>query len=62
MVIEDEYPIVRGMGSGKFLTIGSAKVVKIKGTTVALKPSLERRYQPVTILDRVEYIQKMTNQ
>lgn len=61
MVIEDEYPIVRGMGSGKFLTIGTAKVVKIKGTAVALKPSLERRYQPVTILDRVEYIQKMTN-
>ena len=58
MVIEDEYPIVRGMGSGKFLTIGTAKVVKIKGTAVALKPNLERRYQPVTILDRVEYIQK----
>lgn len=61
MVIEDEYPIVRGLGSGKFLTIGTAKVVKIKGSAVALKPSLERRYQPVTILDRVEYIQKMTN-
>ena len=61
MVIEDEYPIVRGIGSGKFLTIGTAKVVKIKGSAVALKPSLERRYQPVTILDKIEYMQKVTN-
>jgi len=58
MAVEDEYRIVRDAGSGEFLTIGTAKVVKIKGTAVALKPILDRKYQPVTIFDRVEYIKK----
>jgi len=55
MAIEDEYLIVRRTALGNFLTIGTAKVVKIRGSAVALKPNLESRYQPVTVLDTVEY-------
>jgi len=58
MVIEDEYLIVRRTALGNFLTIGTAKVVKIKGSVVALKPNLKSRYQPVTLLDTVEYVRK----
>ncbi len=58
MFVEDEYPIVRDIGSGELLKVGTAKVVKIKGSAVALKSSIESGYEPVTIRDRVQYIKK----